>query len=191
MASERGQRKKRGFTLTRRPGAYLAGMARQCPRDRPGAAEGGLHRVAPWAPHLGVSTGERSRSSSTWACSAAQQAPAAKHRIRVLGGGRSRERRATRSPRRGSGRRFHLVELVEGVEEIISPKVAATEVTGVGWGSQAAATAIRVAGCESRGERSEAEAGLGRFDRPRSWPVGLDPAGLVGPGQRAKAHLQI
>jgi hypothetical protein len=33
-------------------------MARQCPRGRPGAAEGGLHRVAPRAPQLGVSTGE-------------------------------------------------------------------------------------------------------------------------------------
>jgi hypothetical protein len=83
------------------------------------------------------------------------------------------------------------VELVEGLEESISPKVAAAEVTGVGRGSQAVAAAIRVAGCESRGERSEAETGLGRFDRPRSWPVGLDPAGLVGSGQWAKAHLQI
>jgi hypothetical protein len=36
-----------------------------------------------------------------------------------------------------------------------------------------------------------AEAGLGWFDRPRSWPVGLDPAGLAGLGQWAKAHLQV
>jgi hypothetical protein len=77
------------------------------------------------------------------------------------------------------------------MEESISPKVAAAEVTRVGRGSQAAAATIRVTGCESRGHRSEAEAGLGRFDRPRSWPVGLDPAGLVRPGQWAKAHLQI
>jgi hypothetical protein len=49
-----------GVKLTSRPGAYLAGMARQCPRGRPGAAQGGLHEVAPEAPHLGVSTGERS-----------------------------------------------------------------------------------------------------------------------------------
>jgi hypothetical protein len=40
-------------------------------------------------------------------------------------------------------------------------------------------------------ERRGAEAGLGRFDQPRSWPVGLDPAGLAGLGQWAKAHLQI
>jgi hypothetical protein len=71
------------------------------------------------------------------------------------------------------------VELVEGIEESISAKVATAEVIGVGRGSQVAAAVIRVAGCESRGERSEAEAGLGRFDRPRSWPVGLDPVGLV------------
>jgi hypothetical protein len=52
MARERWQGKKRKITLTRRPGAYLAGMARQCPRGRPGAAEGRLHRDAPGAPHL-------------------------------------------------------------------------------------------------------------------------------------------
>jgi hypothetical protein len=50
---------------------------------------------------------------------------------------------------------------------------------------------FRVRRRESRGEGCEGEAGLGRFDRPRSWPVGLDPAGLVGPGQWAQAHLQI
>jgi hypothetical protein len=41
-------------SLTRRPGAYLASMARQCPRGRPGAAEGRLHRGAPGAPHLAL-----------------------------------------------------------------------------------------------------------------------------------------
>jgi hypothetical protein len=50
---------------------------------------------------------------------------------------------------------------------------------------------FRVRRRESRGEGCEGEAGLGRFDRPRSWPVGLNPAGLVGPGQWAQAHLQI
>jgi hypothetical protein len=63
----------------------------------------------------------------------------------VLGGGRFREGRSTRSPRRGGSQRFRLVELVEGAEVSISPKVAAAEATGVGRSSQAAA-AIRVAG---------------------------------------------
>jgi hypothetical protein len=54
MASERGQRKKRKITLTRCPGAYLAGMARQCPRGRPDATEGRLHRGAPGEPHLAL-----------------------------------------------------------------------------------------------------------------------------------------
>jgi hypothetical protein len=39
-----------------------------------------------------------------------------------------------------------LVELVEGAEVSISPKVAAAEATRVGRSSQAAAAAIRVAG---------------------------------------------
>jgi hypothetical protein len=46
-----GEKKEK---LTRRPGAYLAGMARQCLRGRPGAAEGRLHRGAPGAPHLAL-----------------------------------------------------------------------------------------------------------------------------------------
>jgi hypothetical protein len=50
---------------------------------------------------------------------------------------------------------------------------------------------LGVAGERVEGERRETEAGLGRFDRPRSWPVGLDPAGLARLGQWAKAHLQI
>jgi hypothetical protein len=54
MASKREQRKERRNTLTRRPGAYLVGMARQCPRGRPGAAEGRLHCGAPGAPHLAL-----------------------------------------------------------------------------------------------------------------------------------------
>jgi hypothetical protein len=64
----------------------------------------------------GASTGERTRGASTWAPSAAQQAPAARHRIRLLGVDRSRGGRSIRSPRRGGGQRFRLVELVEGAE---------------------------------------------------------------------------
>jgi hypothetical protein len=46
------------------------------------------------------------------------------------------------------------VELVEGVEESFSPKVAAAGATGVSRRSQAAAAVIQVTGeRESRGER--------------------------------------
>jgi hypothetical protein len=73
----------------------------------------------------------------------AQQAPARRGTAsEVFGGGRSREERLTRSPRRGGGRRFRLVEMVEGAEASVSPKVATAETTGVGRRSQAAA-AIR------------------------------------------------
>jgi hypothetical protein len=40
-------------------------------------------------------------------------------------------------------------------------------------------------------DRREAKAGLGRFDRPRSWPVGLDPAGVAGLGQWANGPKPI
>jgi hypothetical protein len=89
MASERGQRKKRRITLTRPPGAYLAGMARQCPRGRPGAAEGRLHRDAPGAPHLALPPASTSGEQALEHPQRAQQAPEARRRIGVLGGGRS------------------------------------------------------------------------------------------------------
>jgi hypothetical protein len=86
VARERGQRKKRKITFTRCPGAYLAGMARQCPRGRPGAAEGRLHRGAPGSPHLALPP---AKARVAQALEHAQQAPEARHRIGVLGGGRS------------------------------------------------------------------------------------------------------
>jgi hypothetical protein len=42
-------------------------MARQCPRGRPGAAEGGLHRDAPGAPHLALPPAS---ARASFACSA-------------------------------------------------------------------------------------------------------------------------
>jgi hypothetical protein len=73
------------------------------------------------------------------------------------------------------------VELVEGKKESISPKVAAAGAIRVGRRCQAAAAAaIRVVRVRIEGERREAEAGLGRFDRPRTWPVRLDQPGWLG-----------
>jgi hypothetical protein len=53
-----------------------------------------------------------------------------------------------------------LVELVEGAEESISPKVPAAVATGVGRRSQAAAAAIRVAR-EIEGRERGVREGLG------------------------------
>jgi hypothetical protein len=104
VASERGQRKKRRITLTRRPGAYLAGMARQCPRGRPGAAEGRLHHDVPGAPHLALPPASTSGAQALEHPQHAQQVPEARRRIEKLGGGRSRGERPPRSPQGGSGR---------------------------------------------------------------------------------------
>jgi hypothetical protein len=89
VASGRGQRKKGRSTLTRRPGAYLAGMARQCPRGRPGATEG---RSSP-SPHrehhtLVLPPASAREAQAPEHSQHAQQAPAARHRI---GGARRRQ----------------------------------------------------------------------------------------------------
>jgi hypothetical protein len=55
---QRVERKKK--ELTSRPGAYLAGMAGQCPRGRPGATEGRLHRGTTGSTAIGASTGVHS-----------------------------------------------------------------------------------------------------------------------------------
>jgi hypothetical protein len=173
VARERGQRKKRKITLTRRPGAYLAGMARQCPRGRPGAAEGRLHRDAPGAPHLALPPAKARVAQALEHAQHAQQSPAAKHLISELGGGRSRGGRPPRSPRGGSGRRFHSVELVGGAEASISPKVAMAEATGVGRRGQATAAAIQIAKGIVERERRASRAGLGRLTDPDPSRVGL------------------
>jgi hypothetical protein len=86
----------------------------------------------------------------------AQQTPARQSTASgVLGGGRSRGERPPRSPRRGGGRRFHLVEMEEGAEESILPKVAAAKTTGVGRRGQVAAAVIQLSQESSRGERGE------------------------------------
>jgi hypothetical protein len=157
----------------RRPGAYLAGMARQCPHGRPGAAEGRLHRDAPGAPHLALPPAKAHAAQALEHAQHAQQSPAARHLIGELGGGRSQEGRPPRSPREGSGQRFHSVELVEGAEASVLPKVATAEATEVGWRGQATAAAIQIArGIEGR-ERRANGAGLGRLTDPDPSRVGL------------------
>jgi hypothetical protein len=117
----------------------------------------------------------------------AQQAPARRGTASgVLGGGRSRGERPPRSPRRGGGRRFHLVEMEEGAEKSISPKVAAAKTTGVGRRGQAAAAAIQLSP-ESRGEREESEGGWARsVDRPRPEPVRFNQTRWAGWANWAK-----
>jgi hypothetical protein len=107
----------------------------------------------------------------------AQQAPARRGTAsEVFGGGRSREERSTRSPRRGGGRRFCLVEMIEGAEASVSAKVAAAETTGVGRRSQVAAAAIRHRQRYSRGERGERGGWAGSVDRPRPEPGRINRA---------------
>jgi hypothetical protein len=126
--------------LTNRPGARLDGMAGPA---RP--ARGCLGKSSP-SPHWEHHTLMLPPASTheAQAPEQAQQAPARRGTAsRVLGDGRSRGERPPRSPRRGGGWRFHLVEMEEGAEESISPKVAMAEATGVGRRGQAVAAAIQ------------------------------------------------
>jgi hypothetical protein len=66
-----------------------------------------------------------------------------------------------------------LVEVEEGTEAGVSPKVATAVVTGVGRGRQAMAVAIQIAS-GIKGERGErVGAGLGRLTDPEPNRVGL------------------
>jgi hypothetical protein len=91
----------------------------------------------------GASTGEHTHETSIGAPQHAQLAPAARHLIRELGGGRSRGGRPPQSPRGGSARRFHSVELMEGTGAKVLPKVATAEVTRAGRRGKAEAAANR------------------------------------------------
>jgi hypothetical protein len=88
------------------------------------------------------------------------------------------------------------VEIEEGTEESILPKVALAELAGVGRNGQTMAAANQIArGIEER-EREERTngAGLGRLTDPNPSRVGLaEPSGPVGPvgqmGQISFAQL--
>jgi hypothetical protein len=65
MVRDHGQSREEGIEgmknmLTIRPGACLGGMAGQCPRVRPGATEGWLHRSTAGSTTNGASTGVHS-----------------------------------------------------------------------------------------------------------------------------------
>jgi hypothetical protein len=71
---------------------------------------------------------------------------------------------------------------------------AAAGFAGVGRNRQAMAAAIRVVGESSgEGERGESEGGtgLGRFDRPRTQSVGLDPARWAGLANGPRPNFKL
>jgi hypothetical protein len=140
---------------------------------RPGATRGGLHRGTTGSTAPGASTGVRTHQDLL------EEAPQASERSRRgigLSGGREVKSRAGSShgsPRRGGGRRNYLVEVEEGTEASISPKVATVEVTGAGRNRQATAAAIQIARRIDGRERGErVGAGLGRWTDPDLSRVG-------------------
>jgi hypothetical protein len=155
---EKVEEEEERTTLTRRPGAYLAGMARQCPRGRPGAADQARPRevftgggvAAQGAPvgdastcaaqppkHRTTNTGKRSGKVSS---SEATRA------------GETRAGSSSGSPRRGGVFQIHFVGKEEDTEAIILPKVAAAEDAEGGRNHRATARRLGFAR-ESSGER--------------------------------------
>jgi hypothetical protein len=187
--------------------AWLIGLDQHGQRPWPGKeAEGGVEeevthqsprcssgwhgRAGPARPArgcLGTSSpgcsGEISCNASTRGCSASTREEARRGiKLEAIGGGRSRGVESPRSPRGGGARWFHLVELVEGAGAHVSPgwqRRSSPELAG-----EARRRRWRSSRQRDRGRR-RAKAGLGRFDRPRTWPVGLDPAGVAGLGHWA------
>jgi hypothetical protein len=165
--------------LTIRPGACLGGMAGQCPRGRLDATRGGLHRGTTGSTAPGASTGVHTHQDLF------EEAPQVSERSQrgiELSGGREVKSQAGSShgsPRRRAGRRNYLVEVEEGTEASISPKVAMAEVAGVGRNGQVMATANQIAR-GSEGRRRRASGGwAGSVDRPRPEPGRLS-RGRVG-----------
>jgi hypothetical protein len=185
MVRDRGQRRMRRIEKRRKhthrcSGAHLDGIAGQCLRGRPEAARGWLHRA------LTGSTTPR-RFHRRVLVQLKHQRLLSKHRTwrntkpEAIGGGRFQGGTPSRSPRRGGGRQFHLVELVGGAGASDSPKVATAMVAGVGRNGQAMAAAIQITrGVDGRqgGER----VGLGwvGLTNPDPNQVGLAEPGWAG-----------
>jgi hypothetical protein len=110
--AEGGEEKKK---LTSRPGAYLVGMAGQCPRGRPGAAEGSLHRGTTRSTASGASTGVHTHTevSSKKHC---RRQGRGRRGVEVGGDHVAKSRAASLhgSPQRGGSQRSGLVEIEEG-----------------------------------------------------------------------------
>jgi hypothetical protein len=79
----------------------------------------------------------------------------------VLGGDRSWEKGPIRSPQVESGRRDHLVELVEEAAARVSPKVAMAMAVGDGRSGKAATTAMQIARGARERERRASEGWAG------------------------------
>jgi hypothetical protein len=149
-------------------------MAGQGLCSQPEAAWGGLHQDAPVSSHHAQAPELAQQAPARWGTASGE-----------LGGSRSWGKRSPRSPRRGGGRRNHLVELVEGAVASDSPKVETAMATGDGRSGQATAAANQIARGTTREREGATGAGLGQFDRPRPVPVGIaKPGGPDGPAGR-------
>jgi hypothetical protein len=128
MARDRGQRRRRRLEGRRNHahhhlGACLDGMAGQCLRGRPEAAEGRLHRA-----HTGSTTPQRfhwharTHHKHQWSHSKHQKGARWGIEPEVTGEGGNRGESNPRSPRRGSSHQFQLEEVVEEVGATVLPK---------------------------------------------------------------------
>jgi hypothetical protein len=154
-------------------------MAGQCLRGQPEAAWGRLHQGAPASSHQAQAPEPAHQAPDRWGTAAA-----------VLGDDRSWGEGPIQSPQVESGRRNHLVELVEEAAASDSPKVATAMAAGGGRSGKAAAV-MQIARGTTSGREEATGAGLGRFDRPRPEPADLaEPGGPAGPagllGQQAR-----
>jgi hypothetical protein len=187
---ERREEEEERNTLTRCPGACLGGMAGQCPRGRPGATWGSLHRgstgsTRPWMlPPACTRTATTSVSHNKH-----QERTSETLGSEATGAGRTRVGTSHGSPRRESGRRIQLEEGVEDTEAQRLPQVAVAEFAGGGQECRAMAAAIRVHQSNS-GKRGVRERGwTGSVWPTQTWAGWVQPARWAGLGQWAKAQL--
>jgi hypothetical protein len=166
---EEDRRRRRGITYLR-PGASLANMARQCPRSRPGAARGWLHRW--W--HRSTGSTHRGRFHRCRPATATTAIVHHKHHEShwwsiELEGDQSRRNPIQRwqgISQRGGDRQIQLEEGLKGIEVHRLPHVAVTEVVRGGRSRQAMAEAIRVCQRDSRGRGVRVRGWTGSV-----WPI--------------------
>jgi hypothetical protein len=144
MARDHGRRRRRRVERRRshahhRLGARLDGMAGQCLRGRPEAAQGSLHHGTPGAPHHGNHT---HTSQPPEVAQQAQERARQGIKSEAIGDGENRGETTHRSTRRGSSHRFQLEEVVEGVGATVLPQASVAEAIGVGQNGRSMAAAI-------------------------------------------------